>query len=144
MEETFGRAGAPLHPIDAGDQRCFTAFHVACASGRAECVALLLEAGCDTALVCDVGLTGWELAKDLQRTTVLALQKEHRHLKRGGAGGSVTRSSSKSSKASGSGRGAEKKAKHSSKRERGPGATANEPLLSAGEGAVLTGGRIVL
>ena len=35
MEETFDRAIAPLHPIDTGDQRRFTAFHVACASGHA-------------------------------------------------------------------------------------------------------------
>jgi hypothetical protein len=144
MEETGGRVGTPLHPIDAGDQRRFTAFHVACASGHAECVALLLKSGCDTALVCDVGLTGWGLAKDLRRTTVLALQKEHRHQTRRGGGGSVTRSGSKSSKASG--RGAEKKAKHSPKGEQGPGAAANAPLLSPGgaEGAVLAGGRIVL
>ena len=33
--------------LDRGDHRSFTPFHVACAGGSAECVLLLLRAGCD-------------------------------------------------------------------------------------------------
>ena len=59
--------------INAGDQRRFTPFAVACAGGHAVCVAVLLEASCDTTLACDTGLTGWELAADLRRAEVVAM-----------------------------------------------------------------------
>ena len=61
--------------LDAGDSRNYTAFHVACAGGHVECVRLLCQAGCDTEVVNDVGLTGWELAAQLQRTKINALDK---------------------------------------------------------------------
>ena len=66
-------AGASVD-INSGDTRQYTAFATACAGGHAECVSALLEAGCDTQLACDTGLTGWELAKELKRHDVLALQ----------------------------------------------------------------------
>ena len=62
--------------LDGGDHRQYTPFHMACAGGHVDCVRLLLDAGCDTALRNDEGLTGWELAAQLQRTDVLALQQE--------------------------------------------------------------------
>ena len=61
--------------LDAGDSRNYTAFHVACAGGHVECVKALCQAGCDTEVVNDVGLTGWELAAQLQRTKINALDK---------------------------------------------------------------------
>ena len=48
--------------IDDGDYRSWTAFHVACASGNMNCVRLLINAGCNTALRNADGLTGWEVA----------------------------------------------------------------------------------
>lgn len=74
-------ANNPSH-IDAGDSRRYTAFHVACAAGHLDCkilfreskpdvsidpglcvpnagARLLRNAGCDTELTNDVGLTGW-------------------------------------------------------------------------------------
>ena len=36
-----------------------TAFHLACAGGHVQCVALLLGSGCDTSLRNEDGLTGW-------------------------------------------------------------------------------------
>lgn len=60
--------------INSGDSRQYTPFAAACAGGHADCVSALLEAGCDTQLACDTGLTGWELAKELKRQEVLALQ----------------------------------------------------------------------
>jgi ankyrin repeat protein len=60
--------------INSGDSRQYTPFAAACAGGHVDCVSALLEAGCDTQLACDTGLTGWELARDLKRHEVLALQ----------------------------------------------------------------------
>lgn len=60
--------------LNAGDNRQYTAFHVACASGDAQCVSALLRSGVDTELCCDNGRTGWELAEQLKRTSVLALR----------------------------------------------------------------------
>ena len=62
--------------LDGGDHRQYTPFHMACAGGHVDCVRLLLDAGCDTALRNDEGLTGWELAAQLQRIDVLALQQQ--------------------------------------------------------------------
>ena len=45
--------GAQPGAIDAGDLKRYTPFHVACAGGHAECVMLLVQAGCDTSLRCD-------------------------------------------------------------------------------------------
>ena len=45
--------GAQPGAIDAGDLKRYTPFHVACAGGHAECVTLLVQAGCDTSLRCD-------------------------------------------------------------------------------------------
>jgi hypothetical protein len=82
-EDTHGGAAAKLRAllqqqgvdldINAGDQRRFTAFHCACAAGHVECVRALLAAGCDTTLRNDVGLSGWELAHELHRASVLTL-----------------------------------------------------------------------
>ena len=59
--------------IDAGDQRHWTAFHCACAAGHTACVKALVVAGCNTAFTTDTDLTGWELARSLHRTAVMAL-----------------------------------------------------------------------
>jgi hypothetical protein len=66
--------GAP-GAVDAPDTRGFTAFHVACAGGHAECVVALCKAGSRTDIKNDVGLTGWELAGELHRKEVLALDR---------------------------------------------------------------------
>ena len=60
--------------INVGDHRGFTPFHVGCAAGHVACVNALLRAGCDTALLNDTGLTGWQLAEQLKRDKVLALR----------------------------------------------------------------------
>ena len=39
--------GAAKALLNTGDERQYTHFHVACAGGHADCVRLLLEAGCD-------------------------------------------------------------------------------------------------
>lgn len=70
---TLLAAGASID-INSGDSRQYTPFAAACAGGHAECVTVLLEAGCDTQLACDTGLTGWELAEGLKRHEVLDLQ----------------------------------------------------------------------
>ena len=59
--------------LNAGDERRYTPFTVACASGHAGCVKLLLHVGADAALRNDVGLTGQELAQQMQRLEVLAV-----------------------------------------------------------------------
>ena len=51
----------------------YTPFHVACVSGNVACTKVLLAAGCDTAVRNDQGLTGWELAEQLMRSDVVAL-----------------------------------------------------------------------
>ena len=60
--------------VDDGDPKRWTAFHVACANGDAQCVALLLDAKCNVGLRNQEGLTGWELASQLGHWQVLALQ----------------------------------------------------------------------
>ena len=50
---------------NAGDQHGWTAFHCACAGGHVDCIHELLNAGCDTTLVNETGLSGWELALHL-------------------------------------------------------------------------------
>lgn len=67
-------ASASPHTIDAGDRCAFTPFHVACAAGHVGCVKALMQAGCQTHLRNNVGLTGWELAEGLRRDDVLALR----------------------------------------------------------------------
>ena len=66
--------GAAVAALNSGDERRYTAFHIACAGGQVDCVRLLLEAGCDTALCNHCELTGWELAQQLHRGEVLALR----------------------------------------------------------------------
>ena len=66
-----GAAGA----VDGPDTRGFTAFHVACAGGHADCVVALCQAGADIELKNDVGLRGWELAAQLHRAEVLGLDR---------------------------------------------------------------------
>ena len=66
-----GAAGA----VDGPDTRGYTAFHVACAGGHADCVVALCQAGADTELKNDVGLRGWELAAQLHRAEVLGLDR---------------------------------------------------------------------
>lgn len=51
-------------------------FSVACAGGHAECVRLLLAAGCDTSLRNNAELTGWQLAETLRRQDVLTLRHQ--------------------------------------------------------------------
>jgi hypothetical protein len=60
--------------VDDGDPKRWTAFHVACANGDAQFVALLLDAKCNVGLRNQEGLTGWELASQLGHWQVLALQ----------------------------------------------------------------------
>ena len=67
-------ASASPPTVDAGDQRAFTPFHVACAAGHVACVKALMQAGCETHLRNDIGRTGWELAEDLRRHEVLTLR----------------------------------------------------------------------
>jgi hypothetical protein len=59
--------------LNGGDKRRYTAFHVACAGGHAQCASLLLEAGCDGLLLNEAGKSGWGLALELKRTDILAL-----------------------------------------------------------------------
>ena len=59
--------------LDAGDERRYTPFAVACSGGHVECVQLLITAGCDTSLACDTDLTGAELAHQLRRSHVTDL-----------------------------------------------------------------------
>ena len=65
---------AGQHALDAGDGRRYTAYHCACAGGHVECARLLAEAGCDTRLLNDVGLTARQLAAQLKRTAVVAME----------------------------------------------------------------------
>ena len=65
---------ASAEQLNAGDRRGWTPFHCAAAGGHAECVRLLLGAGCDTTLLNDNRMTGWELAGELRRSEVLALK----------------------------------------------------------------------
>lgn len=62
--------------LDACDTKSYTPFHVACAGGHTDCVRALLVAGCDPMLRCDTGYTGWELAAQLKRDAVVALQRQ--------------------------------------------------------------------
>ena len=120
------RGGALVGPTDgdsginAGDQRRFTPFAVACAGGHAVCVAVLLEASCDTTLACDTGLTGWELAADLRRAEVVAMQPVAEQVTPPHAAGGGGR------------RGAEEKKRHKEKRGRKTAAAASgdAPLLA--------------
>lgn len=100
-------AGKASVDINSGDSRQYTPFAAACAGGHVDCVSALLEAGCDTQRACDTGLTGWELARDLKRHEVLALQPQDSTGTTGRAGASTSaktaskkRSSSKRSSAS--------------------------------------------
>jgi len=52
----------------------YTPFHVACAGGHVRCATLLRNAGADTSLRNDIGLTGWELAAELRRGDIAALE----------------------------------------------------------------------
>jgi hypothetical protein len=127
--------------IDAGDHRQYTAFTAACAGGHAECVSLLMEAGCNTELACDVGLTGWELAEQLKRHNVLALKPAAGGGGGGGGGGSIASTSSRSSSSSSSraqGKKAHKKSSRSSKRS---GSSSNSSR-SRGGGGDRDGGRM--
>jgi hypothetical protein len=63
--------------IDGGDERKWTALHLACAAGHHACVELLLEAGCDTSLRDEQGLTALEVAQQLQRAPIVALLPKH-------------------------------------------------------------------
>lgn len=63
-------------PIDDGDTRRYTPFHVACAGGHVGAARLLRNYGADTSLTNDQGLTAWELAEHLRRLEVVALQQE--------------------------------------------------------------------
>jgi hypothetical protein len=62
--------------LDAGDWRSYTPFHVACAGGHYECAKFLLQSGCDTHLVNDLGSTAWELAEQLRRSKILKLRQK--------------------------------------------------------------------
>ena len=68
--------GVPLDVVDAVDGG--TAFHAASVAGHAECVALLVEAGCDTSLLSmdgmtGTGMTGRQQAEHNGHTAVLAI-----------------------------------------------------------------------
>ena len=52
----------------------YTPFHVACAGGHVRCATLLRNAGADTSLRNDIGLTAWELAAELRRDDIAALE----------------------------------------------------------------------
>jgi hypothetical protein len=52
-------------------------YHHACGNGHADCVRVLLDAGCDTSKRNVVGLTGWALAARLKKASVTALLEEH-------------------------------------------------------------------
>ena len=59
--------------LDAPDGRGYTPLHVACAGGHADCVVALCQAGCQTEMKNDVGLTAWDLATQLHRAEVIGL-----------------------------------------------------------------------
>ena len=59
--------------VNQGDKHCYTPFCVACSGGHAECALELIQAGCNIQLLTDTGHTGFELASELKRTSVLAL-----------------------------------------------------------------------
>ena len=69
-------SGAPqvhVEVLDAPDGRGYTPLHVACAGGHADCVVALCQAGCQTEMKNDVGLTAWDLATQLHRAEVIGL-----------------------------------------------------------------------
>jgi ankyrin repeat protein len=51
--------------LNGGDDAHWTAFHLSCAGGHVDCAAVLVEAGCDTDLVNNDGLTGLQVAQKL-------------------------------------------------------------------------------
>eukprot|EP01047_Picozoa_sp_COSAG01_P061940 COSAG01_NODE_7800_length_3052_cov_2.179478_2_plen_299_part_00 len=97
--------------LNGGDKRRYTAFHVACAGGHAQCASLLLEAGCDGLLLNEAGKSGWGLALELKRTEILALpQYDAEAVEAAEAaciheGGVAERATSRSSRSSHSGSG---------------------------------------
>lgn len=70
-----GGGGTPSRSatLDAGDERRWTALHVACASGHLSCASLLLEAGCDASLRDGAGLTALEVAKACKHAHIATL-----------------------------------------------------------------------
>lgn len=144
-EQSSPAATAELAPeLNRGDHRRYTPFVTACAGGHAACVSLLLDAGCDTSLLCDTGLTGWELAEELHRAEVLALRQvpvpESDAAAGGDNGSSDSTATSKCAKHS---RGEESASPlasvRRSKRRDGKGLASTKaesvvPLLSSGEG----------
>ena len=68
-------------------------------------MSLLLEVGCDTILKCDIGLTWWDLADELERTTgpaAIAVASSDGSSCGGGTGAIPTRSSKQRKEQSGS------------------------------------------
>lgn len=73
-----GSTGTGSHDgLDGGDERKWTALHLACAAGHHACVELLLEAGCDTSLRDEQGLTALEVTEQLQRAPIVPLLTKH-------------------------------------------------------------------
>jgi hypothetical protein len=60
-------------PLDSGDARGHSAFHLACAGGHADCVKVLVKAGAETNALNDGGSSGWELARRGCKHEVLQL-----------------------------------------------------------------------
>ena len=71
LKGLIDRGPATSSELDAGDNRRYTPFHLACSGGHQECVVMLLSAGCDPSLCNDTGRTGRELAEELRRMDVL-------------------------------------------------------------------------
>ena len=76
MRKLLAVDGGHSIDINAGDHRRYTAFHVACAGGHAQCAQLLVDEGCDTKLHNGAGLTAWALARELKRASILSLHQQ--------------------------------------------------------------------
>ena len=63
--------GVAKDHLDSSDNRGYSAYHHACANGYPAAVEMLVEAGCDTQMRNDFGLTGWRLAVSLRKESVM-------------------------------------------------------------------------
>jgi ankyrin repeat protein len=70
LRTLLDRDANAIDAVDRGDGG--TAFHCACFTGNADCAVELARRGCDMTLRAENGMTGKEMAEELENTTVLA------------------------------------------------------------------------
>ena len=90
LRRTLNNRGVGCEDINAGDNRRYTAFHVACAGNHVECVQELIQAGCDTTLLNEGGLAGGDLARQLKRTAVWVVLQQQQQITKPTAGPAST------------------------------------------------------